>query len=201
MSKNLWKEAQKELFQDKYIAPLIKKYGNCKLEKQPKSRYFEILVREIVGQQISIKAAATIYQRLKDKLKGEVTPENILRAKNDTLRSCGFSRAKAVYAKDLAARVKDGRLEINKLDKLKDEEVMKELIAVKGIGPWTAEMFLMFSLARPDIFPVDDLGIRNGMEELLDKKMSEEEMVEFARRWEPWRTVASWYIWELLDNK
>ena len=190
----MWIKAEKFLRKDKYIGPLIDKHGSCKIKKRPKSKYFESLASAIVGQQLSVKAASTIYGRFKKKLKGRVTPETILGTRKTTLRSCGLSNAKCIYIKDLAKNVKSG--------KLTDEKVMEELIAVKGIGSWTAEMFLMFTLARPDIFPIDDLGIRNGMKKLLNKKsMSDLAMEKFAlKNWAPYRTLASWYIWANLDN-
>lgn len=198
----MWKEAEKFLSKDKYIGPLVKKFGRCGIKKQPKSAYFEQLVREIAGQQLSVKASATIFGRVKDKLRGNVTPENIIKLKKGDLRACGLSNAKSSYVTDLAKHVKSGELEINRLSDLTDEKVMEELIAVKGIGPWTAKMFLMFTLARPDIFPVDDLGIANAMKKLVKRKLTSDQMIKFAEKnWAPYRTVASWYLWELLDNK
>ncbi len=195
-----WKKARKHLVKDEYIGPLIRKYGPCEIVKKPENEYFDRLVRAVVGQQLSTKAAATIYKRLSEKL-GGVTPDKVLKVRKSSLGKCGLSNAKSDYIKDLAKHVKDGALEIERLDDFNDDKVMEELVAVKGIGPWTAEMFLMFTLARPDIFPVDDLGIRNGMKKLLGKELSQEKMVEFAKRWAPYRTYASYYIWELLDNK
>jgi len=196
----MWEEAEKYLKNDKYLKPIIKKYGKCTMKKKPKSKYFEELVEDIAGQQLSVKAASTIYNRLKDKLNGHVIPEKILKLRISQLRACGLSNAKSKYIKDLAKNVKNKELEINRLDDLTDEKVMEELIAVKGIGRWTAEMFLMFTLARPDIFPVDDLGIKNGMKKLLGKPQTTEQMEKFALRWKPYRTVASWYVWSILDN-
>ena len=190
----------KFLSKDKYIGPLVKKFGHIDLTPRPKSLYFVNLVRSITGQQLSVKAAATIFSRLEEKLV-KVTPENILEKKDEDLRACGLSFAKIKYIKDLAESVKNKKLKIKKLDKLSVEEVMNELIAVKGIGHWTAEMFLMFTLGTPDIFPHDDLGIRNGIKKLTGKDMGENEMIEFAERWKPYRTTASMYIWESLDNK
>jgi len=160
------------------------------------------LASAIIGQQLSVKATSTIYGRFKKKLSGNVTSETILKTRKTTLRSCGLSNAKCTYIKDLAKHVKRGELEITRLSDLTDDKVMEELIAVKGIGKWTAEMFLMFTLARPDVFPTDDLGIRNGMKKLLYKKsMTESAMEKFAlKNWAPYRTVASWYVWANLDN-
>ena len=197
---NLWNKAKKALSDDKYISPLVKRYGPCEIAIAPRSKYFEKLSRAIVGQQLSIKAAATIYKRF-EKTVGKINPENILKISDNELRACGLSRAKTEYIKDLALRVKKGELEIEKLDKLPKEKVMEELVAVKGIGVWTAEMFLMFSLGSPDIFPVSDLGIRKGMVIVTKTEMTNEEMVKFAERWKPWRTFASYYLWKVLDNK
>jgi DNA-3-methyladenine glycosylase II len=188
------------LSKDKHLAPLVKKFGPLEHLPRKKSQYFVSLVRAIAGQQLSIKAAATIYKRVEEKA-GKVTPGNILAIKDEDLRACGLSWAKIKYVKDLAERTQDGRLKINKLDKLPEEEVMRELVAVKGIGPWTAEMFLMFTLGAPDIFPVDDLGIKNGLKKLTGREMSKEQMARFAMRWKPYRTQSAMYIWELLDNK
>ena len=196
----MWQNAEAFLAKDKYLGPLVKKYGPCKIRSRPKAKYFVDLVDAICGQQLSVKAAATIFGRVSDKLGGQIIPEEILKQKDKELRSCGLSFAKIKYVKDLAQRTKDGRLKIKILDKLSDEEVAKELIAVKGIGQWTADMFLMFSLARPDVFPVEDLGIRKGMAKLTKKEMDKESLIKFSRRWQPFRSVASWYIWRQLEN-
>jgi DNA-3-methyladenine glycosylase II len=108
--------------------------------------------------------------------------------------------AKVRSIKDLAQRIKEKKLHIRKLNRLPDDEVMRELVAVKGIGRWTGEMFLMFSLGRADVFPEDDLGIRKGFEKVVGKKLEAEKMAKFARRWKPHRTVASWYLWRSLEN-
>ncbi len=196
----MWKSAERFLVKDKYMKPLIKKYGKCTLKIRPKNKYFEELVDSIVSQQLSVKAAATIFGRLKEKVNGQVTPKNILKLRITSIRKCGLSYAKASYVKDLAKYVESGKLKLDELDKLQDKEVMDELISVKGIGRWTAEMFLMFSLARADIFPVDDVGIQNGLKNLTGKQMKKEKMETLAQRWKPYRTVASWYIWRSLDN-
>ena len=195
----MWAKAEEFLSKDKLIGPLIKKYGPCKIKPRDKKLYFEDLVDSITGQQLSGKAAATIFGRLKTEV-GSLTPENILEAKDENLRKCGLSWAKVKYVKDLALRVKDGRLKVGILDKLSDEEISKELVAVKGIGQWTADMFLMFTLARADIFPSLDLGIKNGVKKLTGKELKPKELFEFGKRFAPYRTVAAWYIWASLDN-
>lgn len=197
----MWKDAEKFLLKDKYIGPLIKKYGPCKIKSRVKRDYFVDLVDAITSQQLSGKAATTIFNRVKEKCGGEITPERLMKLNKEELRKCGLSYAKCSYIKDLVQRVKSSKLKVESLDKLPDEEVMKELIAVKGIGRWTAEMFLMFTLARPDVFPVDDLGINKGIGKLFGKALKVDKLAKFAERWKPYRTVASWYVWKILDNE
>lgn len=195
----MWKKAEEKLKKDKYIAPLIGKYGSCTIGPSKKEDYFEDLFDSIVQQQLSIKAAKTIFERARVGL-GSVTPENVLNTKDNKFRKWGLSSQKTKYVKDLAKKVSREGVKIESISTLPDEEVVSELTKVKGIGEWTANMFLMFSLARPDIFPVGDLGIRKGTIKLVGKEMQEEEMVEFAKRWSPHRTAASWYIWSFLEN-
>jgi 3-methyladenine DNA glycosylase/8-oxoguanine DNA glycosylase len=197
----MWTEAEKFLHKDKYIGPLLKKWGNCKIKKSPKERYFIDLLEAIANQQLSGKAAATIFGRVRDLCKGKITPDVILKLSEAKLRRAGLSFAKIKYAKDLATRVMNNELIIKDLDKLEDEKVVEELVKVKGIGRWTAEMFLMFSLGRPDIFPVDDLGIKKGFEKVTGKKFDKDKSAKFALKyWSPYRTVASWYLWRSLEN-
>lgn len=194
--------AEKELLKDKQLKAIVRKYGPCKIRKRQSKFYFEDLVSAIVGQQLSGKAAKTIFDRVKNLLsKGKIiTPSSVLKTKDEKLRESGMSWSKASYVKDLAEKVKGKEVRINRLDKLPDNQIIDELTKVKGIGQWTAEMFLMFTLARPDVFPVDDLGIRKGMEKLFGKKLSKDQMRKLAKRWEPHRTTASWYIWKVVDN-
>ena len=196
----MWERAERFLLKDKYISPLIKKWGHCTIKPSKKKDYFINLVDAICSQQLSGKAASTIFNRVRIGLGNEVSPISILKTKDEKLRSCGLSWAKIKYTKGLSQKVKSGGVKIRKLDKLPDEEVIKELVGVKGIGRWTSEMFLMFSLARPDVFPVDDLGIRNGMKKLLKKELKADKLAKFSLRWKPFRTVASWYIWRSLEN-
>ncbi|MFC1649376.1 DNA-3-methyladenine glycosylase family protein [Patescibacteria group bacterium] len=193
-----WTEAESQLQKDSNIGPLIRRFGHCSIKKRPKSRYYISLVRAIIGQQLSVKAAATIYGRLEDLLNSNITPGNVLTTHGNSFRKAGLSRGKVVYIKDLAQKVQNNEVEIYKMDKLDNEIVVKELVAVKGIGQWTAEMFLMFSLARPDIFPIDDLGLRNGFKKTIGN-YKPENMVRYAKRWSPYRSVASWYLWRSLE--
>ncbi len=197
----MWSKAEKFLLKDKTIGPLVKEYGHCQIVPGKKKDYFIDLVDAITSQQLSGKAAKTIFSRVKEKCGGKITPEKLTKLTTEELRKCGLSYAKCSYVKDLAGKVIAKKIKINKLDKLPDEEVEKELIAVKGIGKWTVEMFLMFTLAREDVFPADDLGIRNGMRKLLKKEKKPREIAQYAKRWKPYRTVAAWYIWAGLDNQ
>jgi DNA-3-methyladenine glycosylase II len=198
----MWKDAEKFLQNDKHLGALIKKWGHCTIRPIKKSLYFEDLVDAICSQQLSGKAASTIFGRVKKLLGGNISTEAILKKPDQRLRDCGLSWAKVKYVKDLAENVKSGRVKVKKLDKLPDEEVIKELVAVKGIGRWTAEMFLMFSLARPDVFPVDDLGIQKGFAKVTGKKWDKVKSAKFAQKyWAPHKTVASWYLWRSLENR
>lgn len=207
----MWKEAESFLLKDIYIGPLIKKWGHCTISPKLHTDYFQGLVGDIVGQQLSGKVADVIEARLKAKIKGNMTPDKILALPEEELRNCGMAWSKVRAIKDLASRVKSGELKIKILDRLTDAEVKKELVMVKGIGSWTADMFLMFKLGRPDIFPVEDLGIKKGLrllrafgserfEKASNEKDEKEKMMKFAERnWRPYRTVASWYLWRSLD--
>lgn len=200
----MWKEAEEFLLGDKHIGPLIKKYGHCKIRKSKKTDYFNDIASSIIEQQLSGKAATAIYERIKRVVgvgAGRLTPDSILSITDEKLRSAGISWAKVKYVKDLSKKVKNGEVEIHKMNKLSDEKVMEELVKVKGIGMWTAEMFLMFSLARPDIFPSDDLGIKNGIKKIFGKELSRKKMDKKALKWKPYRTAASWYVWRSLENR
>lgn len=189
----MWQKAESKLQKDKYIGSLIQKWGTCTIKPISKLKYFEDLVDAICSQQLSGKAAKTIFGRVKNLLV-KVTPENIISKTDQELRDCGLSWQKVSYIKDLAIKTANCELQIKKLDKLSNEEIVVELVKVKGIGKWTAEMFLMFSLARPDILPKDDLGINKALKNL---KISAKD----TEKWKPYRTVASWYLWRSLENR
>lgn len=188
---------------DAQLASVIRAVGDCPLK--PHSRYYQELVESIIGQQLSIKAAATIVKRFVALFDGVFpTPEQIVASEHDALRSAGLSNAKAIYVRDLAQHIIDGKLEISKLPSLSNEDAIKELVAVKGIGEWTAHMFLMFSLGRLDVLPVGDLGLRTGVQKLYKLKAipSPAEATKLAgrKKWHPYESVATWYIWQSLDN-
>jgi DNA-3-methyladenine glycosylase II len=193
---------------DPTMARLIADYGGP-LPDEPDSRgrpedHYGALVRGITGQQLSVKAARSIWNRLIDRFGGQTpTPEQILADDPDELRvACGFSRAKTAYLRSLAEHVIDGTIQLDRLEDLPDEEVIRELTAVKGIGEWTAHMFLMFTLHRPDILPTGDLGIRNAVARQygLDKPPAAQELQDLAEPWSPYRTRACLYLWRSLDN-
>lgn len=162
------------------------------------------LVRSIVGQQLSVKAARTIYDRLTALYDGRTpTPAQLIATDPERLREVGLSRAKATYLRDLAHRVEDGELDLERLPEIDDDEVAAMLIAVKGLGRWTVDMFLMFHLGRPDVLPVGDLGIRRAVERAygLDALPDAAELTRIAEPWRPHRTLACLHLWESLDNQ
>jgi len=164
---------------------------------------YEALARAIVGQQLSTKAARSIWERLQGQFGGKTpTPEQLLRKRPETLRKAGLSNAKVAFLRDLASRVKSGELDLKALAKLPDEDVIAELIEVKGIGSWTAEMFLIFHLARPDVVSVGDLGIRRATQIAygLDDLPGPEDLERIADEWRPHRTLACLYLWRSLAN-
>jgi len=161
------------------------------------------LLRSIVGQQLSTKAARTIYGRMLELFGGHApTPKQLLAVDPEKIRAAGLSRPKISYLRDLARHVEDGELELERLDELSDEEVIEQLTAVKGIGDWSAHMFLMFHLGRPDVLPVGDLGIRRAVERAygLEELPDAETLHDIAATWRPQRTLACLYLWESLDN-
>lgn len=190
---------------DPVLRELIDRYGPDGLGERREGgqrRHYGALVRAIVGQQLSTRAAAAIYRRLADRYGGrEPTPQEILADDPDELRSVGLSRAKVVFLRSLAEHVMDGSLELERLDELPDEEVIARLTAVKGIGTWSAHMFLMFHLQRPDVLAVGDLGIRKAMVSTygLDALPAPAEMEAIAACWRPYRTLACRYLWRSLD--
>jgi DNA-3-methyladenine glycosylase II len=186
---------------DEVMREIIHRVGPVKLRLE--QNRFAMLVRSIISQQISTSAARSIRGRLEDLLApGSITPGDIVTLKAQQLRSVGLSGQKVSYIQDLAGRVHSGEVNLRQIGRLTDERVIERLTRVRGIGHWTAQMFLMFSLGRPDVFPHGDLGIRSairrayGLDELPDRKQSE----EIARPWHPHATIASWYLWRSLEN-
>jgi 3-methyladenine DNA glycosylase/8-oxoguanine DNA glycosylase len=183
---------------DPVLGGIVSKVGACSLEVDRRLGPFAYLVAAILHQQITGKAAASIGRRLRTLNRGRwPRPEQIAAASDEELRACGLSRQKIGYLRDLAAR--RGRF-LERLARLPDEEVIEALTAVRGIGRWTAEMYLMFRLGRPDVLPVDDLGVRKAMQLAYRKRAlpKADWMRRTAESWRPWRTVASWYLWRSL---
>jgi DNA-3-methyladenine glycosylase II len=192
---------------DPVMAELVDRLGEWTIGDRrrglPKPDAYGALLRTIVGQQLSTKAARTIHERVLGLFGGRTpTPEELLAVSEEDLRGAGLSGRKVTYIRDLAAHVQDGELELDRLDELSDEEVIEEIVAVRGLGRWSAEMFLMFHLERPDVFSGGDLGLRRAIQVAygLEEMPTPEEAVERAERWRPHRTLAAVYLWESLAN-
>ncbi len=187
---------------DPILGTIIERVGPYSIEFREPS--FETLVRSIVFQQLSGKVARVIYHRLVDALPGErVTPEGILSLRPERMRRLGLSRQKTAYIRDLARHTAKGKIEFPLLPELPDEEVIARLTTVKGIGVWTAHMFLIFGLRRHNVLPIGDLGIRTAIKKAygLAELPKPREVEEVARGWHPYCTVASWYLWRSLDGQ
>jgi len=186
---------------DAKLGQIIKRVGPCQLHAFAPRDPFEALCMSIASQQLSTKAADTIFRRFCDLFPArKPTPERVMTLSDDEIRAVGFSRPKVTFIKDLAAHVLDGRLDLKGLRKHPDDEVMRQLVAVKGIGRWTAEIFLMFRLGRPDIFPADDLGLMNAVQRVygLRKRPDAKKLRKMGEAWKPYRSVAAWYLWQSL---
>jgi 3-methyladenine DNA glycosylase/8-oxoguanine DNA glycosylase len=187
---------------DQRMGKLIDKFGPPNFNLI--NNYYESLVRSIVYQQLSGKAASIIYERFLDLFVFDIYPEpkNVLAVSIETLRSSGLSYQKANYIRDLSEKWQEGTMNLTDIDSMTDEEISSELIKVKGIGQWTADMFLMFTLGRPDVFPFGDLGIQKGVMILtnMNRLPTQKEMERKTKKWQPYRTVAAWYLWKLVDG-
>lgn len=194
-----WNEARKHLMKkDRVMKRLIPQFGDACL--QSRGDAFSTLARSIVGQQISVKAAQTVWDRFA-KLPQEITPGNVLRLKVDDMRAAGLSVRKVEYLVDLSLHFDSGAVHVASWEGMDDEAIIAELIAIRGIGRWTAEMFLIFHLLRPNVLPLDDVGLINGISQnyFSGESVSRSDAREVAAAWAPYRTVATWYIWRSLD--
>jgi DNA-3-methyladenine glycosylase II len=199
MTPRYWSQATADLSaRDPVLARLIDAHSATRLRRRGDA--FTALARSIVGQQISVRAAAGVWGRVTEAVQ-EFVPGHVLVLRLEQLRACGLSRQKAAYLLDLAAHFHSGALQPARWRRIGDEQVIAELTQVKGIGRWTAEMFLIFHLLRPDVLPVGDLGLQRaiGLHYNRGNPMSETRMRRVARAWEPWRTVATWYLWRSLE--
>jgi len=187
---------------DKRMEKLIDKFGPPNFNLM--NNYYESLIRSIVYQQLSGKSASIIYERFLDLFVFDIYPEpkDILAVSIETLRSSGLSYQKVNYIRDLSEKWQDGTMNLTDIDSMTDEEISSELIKVKGIGQWTADMFLMFTLGRPDVFPFGDLGIQKGVMIItnMNRLPTQKEMERKTKKWQPYRTVAAWYLWKLVDG-
>ncbi len=202
-SKELQKAAVHLTRSDKRLADVIKVSGPCTIK--PHSDHYGELVGSIVGQQLSAKAAGAIWRRVLDLFGGKMpTPEALVKIDGQKLRDAGLSWAKVKYVKDLAEHVLDGRLDLAHIATMPNDQLIEQLTAVKGIGEWSAHMFMLFGLGRLDILPVGDLGIRKAIQNLykLPELPLREQIITIASRnkWHPYESVAAWYLWQSLDN-
>ena len=199
MMPDYWREAARTLAEsDSTLAVLVDQYRGAALVSR--GAPFATLVRSIVGQQISVKAADSVWLRLSGVLP-EMTPEAVLVRTNDQLRACGLSVRKAEYIADLAAHFAAGSVRVDRWPGMADGEIIAELTAVRGIGEWTAQMFLIFNLMRPDVFPLDDIGLQKAVawHYFSGQRPTRRQLAELGERWRPWRSVATWYLWRSLD--
>ncbi len=195
-----WLEAEQALRSDPVIAPFVRRAGPCTL--QPRRDYFQVLVLSVFNQQLATKTAATLYGRFRKLFpRGRPTPARVLEVLEEVdqvhLAWCGLSRQKRIYLGDLAIHFRDRRIPTRRFGRLPDESIITSLTAVKGVGVWTAQMFLLFALNRPDVWPTLDLGLQEGARQAfrLSERPKPKELEELGARFAPWRSVATWYLW------
>lgn len=196
---NYWKQATRELSEQD---PVIRKIAarSRGLTLRSRGDAFNTLARSIVGQQISVKAAESVWQKLIAAVPA-VHPDVLHTHDIEALRACGLSRSKVAYLQDLARHFVEERLDVERWEQMSDAELITELTQVRGIGRWTSEMFLIFYMMRPDVLPLDDIGLQRAMSLHYNqgKPLSKLKINSIARRWAPWRSVATWYMWRSLD--
>lgn len=194
-----WAEACDHLAKrDRVMKRLIPQFGNACL--QSRGDAFVTLARSIVGQQISVKAAQSVWNRF-EALHRRMTPASVLKLKVDDMRAAGLSARKVEYLVDLAIHFSSKQIHVNQWDEMEDEAIIDELVAIRGIGRWTAEMFLIFHLMRPDVLPLDDAGLIKGISQnyFSGEPVSRSDAREVGAAWQPWRSVATWYMWRSLE--
>ena len=201
MLKSEFNKGVKFLKKDKYFASIIK---NNKIPLFPKeNEYFQSLIKYIIYQQLSIKSARKIYDRLLSLFEeNKFNFNSFLSIPKNTLKKIGISSSKINYMHQVAKKFKNNKFFLDKIDFLSDQEIIDQLIEIKGIGPWTADMFLMFTLQRLDIFPIKDLGIKKGMQKIFNLKSipSDNFMIKRSKRWSPYRTIVCLYLWRIIDE-
>jgi 3-methyladenine DNA glycosylase/8-oxoguanine DNA glycosylase len=188
---------------DPVLARVIEAVGPCRIQLRNEGTHFQALTRAIVFQQLSGKAAGTIFGRFNALyVGGEATPEAVLASTDEQLRGVGLSRQKVGYLRDLSSKVVDGTLPLDAVESMGDDDLIAHLVQVKGIGRWTAQMFLMFRLGRPDVLPDLDLGIQNAIQRAyrMRKRPTPKKVQQVGAKWSPHASVASWYLWRSLEN-
>lgn len=198
----LWKGGRRKLRDDPLFGPWVRRVGPIEVPAADDGP-FVYLARSIIYQQLAGAAARTIHGRFVEALKGEVTPAKTLRVRESTLRKAGLSAAKTAAVRDLAKKVRSGEVVVDDLEDQSDDEVVRRLTAVKGIGPWTAQMYLMFRLHRPDVWPVLDLGVRSGFAKVhgLSEAPTPKELEPLGEPYRPWRSAVAFYCWRALENE
>jgi DNA-3-methyladenine glycosylase II len=194
-----WDRAKRALAKkDPIMAGIMR--AHPKVFMTPRGEPFFTLARAIVGQQISVKAAQSVWNKVLVCVE-KISPEGVLKVERTALRACGLSDRKTEYIAELAQHFADGKIHMHKWPDMDDEAIIAELVQVRGIGRWTAEMFLMFNLLRPDVLPLDDLGLQKGIRlaYFKNRKISLKRMKKLGESWRPWRSVATWYLWRSLD--
>ena len=194
-----WKRAARELSErDAVIRKIV--LATPGLALRSRGDAFHTLARSIIGQQISVKAADSVWRKFNGAVH-TVTPHAVHKHNADLLRACGLSQSKVIYLKDLASHFLEKKLAPERWDEMSDDELIVELTKVKGIGRWTAEMFLMFYMTRPNVFPIADLGLQKAMSLHYNKgrPLSQRKIGQIEKNWQPWRSVATWYMWRSLD--
>lgn len=197
-----WTGGRRKLGRDPVLGPWVKRIGTIRLPRTTEDPFF-YLARTICYQQLAGKAAATIHRRFVEALKGEVTPAKVLRTRETTLRKAGLSRNKMAAIRDLATRIRSGEVEVHDLEDQPDEEVIRRLVLVKGVGEWTAQMYLMFRLYRSDVWPTGDLGVRAGYAKAhgLGVPPTAKQLARLGDEYRPWRSAAAFYCWRILETE
>lgn len=195
-----WRSGSRKLTADPHFGPVVRRVGPVKMPAASEPA-FVYLVRSIVFQQLAGKAARAIHGRLVETLRGDVSPARVLRLPEKKLRGAGLSGAKIASIRDLAAKARSGEVGLDDLGSLPDDEIVERLTRVRGIGPWTAHMFLLFRLHRPDVWPTGDFGVRRGLARIRGREdvLTAKEMGPLGEGYRPWRSAAAWYCWRVLE--
>jgi DNA-3-methyladenine glycosylase II len=198
----VWTGGRRKLGRDPVFGPWVQHIGAVRLPTYTEEPFY-YLARAIVYQQLATAAARTIHGRFMEALGGDVTPAKVLRTREEKLRKAGLSGSKLAAIRDLATKVRSGEVDVSDLEEQSDEEVTRRLTLVRGIGPWTAHMYLMFRMHRPDVWPVGDLGVRAGFRKIhaWPEAPTQKELEPLGEAYRPWRSAAAWYCWRALEHE